>query len=264
MENRTKALYKRVFQKAKELIPNCTIRFITTDFEIAAIQALQDVFVQPAELSASIKCCYFHLQQSLFRKVQNIWAQSLYNSDSRFAINCRVLAALAFVPLEKVSEEFENAVRSVESDLEFFDQLANYFQSTYIGSLVGGRQLGAMFPPSLWNLYQSVIDGADRTNNLVEGYHNHLNTLVGSSHPTFGRFIPALRSDIEYSVVKVEQNISGHTPEPRRKKYTDLNERIKRIVMTYNPEGLNFEYLKQIASIFVWCHYCIWDFENKF
>ena len=249
MANRTRALYDRVFQQVTENIPNdCEIRYITTDFELAAIQSIGSI---ERFSNSTVKACYFHLQQSIWKRIQDIGAATLYTSNTEFAIDCRMLAALAFVPVEKVCAEFENLASRVQQNLEFFDQLIQYFQSNYIGNTVGGRQIGARFPPTMWNLFTATGDGVGRTNNLVEGYHNHLNRLVGSSHPTIGKLVPTLKSDIEYSLVKVDQQFAGIAPEPWRTKYTNLNDRISRIVATYNNDSLNFEYLRQIASIFI-------------
>ena len=130
MANRTSQLYRRAFEKVETLLPNdCIIRYITTDFELAAIQSIASIelFAQ-----AIIKACYFHLQQSLWRKIQEIGAATLYTSNPQFAISCRMLAAIAFVPVEKVNQEFENVVSQTTAHLEHFAVLAQYFQNTYI------------------------------------------------------------------------------------------------------------------------------------
>ena len=104
MENRTRQLYDRVFEQIANMIPNnCNISFVTTDFELAAMRSISSIqrFAQ-----AAVKGCYFHLKQSLWRKIQEIGASNLYANNREFAINCRMLAALAFAPIERVNAEF--------------------------------------------------------------------------------------------------------------------------------------------------------------
>ena len=92
-----------------------------------------------------------------------------------------MLAALAFAPVEKIFAEFKNLVSRVQQNLEFFVQLIQYFQSNYIGNTVARRLFGARFRPTMRNLFTATGDDVGKTNNQVEGYHNHLNQLVESA-----------------------------------------------------------------------------------
>ncbi|KAH9367557.1 hypothetical protein HPB48_001649 [Haemaphysalis longicornis] len=67
-------------------------RHLLTDFEQAAIQEFRAVF--PA---AAPSACFFHLKQSVQRKVQESGLASLYSQNSRFREAVQLLAALAFL-----------------------------------------------------------------------------------------------------------------------------------------------------------------------
>ena len=95
------------------------------DFEIAVINSINAVFPR-----AEIKGCFFHLCQNVYRKVQALGLQQLYQNDTNFAIQVRMIAALAFVPLDKVIEHFENLQ---EHFIDAVSPVLDYFEDTYIG-----------------------------------------------------------------------------------------------------------------------------------
>jgi len=55
-------------------IDECTPQRIMTDFELAIINSVKAVFP-----GVPISCCYFHLGQSLYQKIQDEGLQVAYN-----------------------------------------------------------------------------------------------------------------------------------------------------------------------------------------
>lgn len=92
LRRKTAATYTRVFRKILHLEPGLSPVTLLTDFEQAAIQAFRTVF--PA---AAPSACFFHLKQSVQRKVQESGLASLYSRDSRFREAVQLLPALAFL-----------------------------------------------------------------------------------------------------------------------------------------------------------------------
>ncbi|CAI6355960.1 unnamed protein product [Macrosiphum euphorbiae] len=78
------------------------------DFGKAAINAIQSVFT-----NTSVCGCFFHLSQSIWRRLKNLGFQKRYMEDSEFALQIRMMAALSFVP----EEDVENAWNEL---LEFY------------------------------------------------------------------------------------------------------------------------------------------------
>jgi hypothetical protein len=74
---------------------------IKTDFEFAAISALQRSLP-----NAAISGCMFHFGQSIFRKIQSLGLQALYNSDGNVKKFAKSLAALAFVFRDLIEATF--------------------------------------------------------------------------------------------------------------------------------------------------------------
>ena len=74
---------------------------IPLDFESATINAFTAAFPDARPLG-----CYFHLTQSILRKVNEIGIKSDYKSDDSLRIAVRCLPALAMVPSTDVAEAF--------------------------------------------------------------------------------------------------------------------------------------------------------------
>ena len=80
--------------------------------------------------------------------------------------------------------------------LEKIDELASYFQKTYIkGETIGRQQRDPLFPPALWNHYDNAAAGLIRTTNAVEGWHNGVTSLFQGSHPSIHTFLEITQLD---------------------------------------------------------------------
>ena len=55
-----------------------------------------------------------------------------YVNDSNIRIKCKILAALAFVPVDKVVDTFEELQANIPEALQ---ELYDYFEDTWIGRL---------------------------------------------------------------------------------------------------------------------------------
>ena len=53
-----------------------------------------------------------------------------------------------------------------------------YFQKTYVGQMVNGREIPGIFPYQLWNMHERVKNNLPRTNNSLEGWHNGFATTL--------------------------------------------------------------------------------------
>ena len=129
-----------------QISSDATPTTLITDFEQASISAFKDAF-------PNIKTtgCFFHLSQSVWRKVQKVGLQQRYGQDADFATRVRVMPALAFLPLADVEQVFNELI-----DNDYFvgaEAVADYFETHYIGRPYGraGRRRAPTFPLELWN-----------------------------------------------------------------------------------------------------------------
>ncbi|RMZ94417.1 hypothetical protein BpHYR1_019189, partial [Brachionus plicatilis] len=107
---------------------------ISTDFELSIINAVDEVF------SDTETCgCFFHIKKSIWRHVQEYGLATAYKDikeDNQTKLYTKMLACLAFVPVEEVVSAFETLKKASPSNL---GKLYKYFEQYYIGPLTRGR-----------------------------------------------------------------------------------------------------------------------------
>ena len=105
----------------------------------------------------------------------------------------------------------------------------------------------AMFGIELWNMFHQTEDELPRTNNSVEGWHRAFQCNLSACHPTFWKFVDALKKEEGIIRVKILQCLGGHLPPPTRRRYAECGERILRILDDYlNRQRV--PYLRAIAQ----------------
>lgn len=156
LPNKQGATYRRLFAEIKNLQPALNPETIMTDYELAAINAFTAEF--PAALQRG---CFFHFNQCIWRKLQELGLKARYENDEIFALQTKMIPALAFVPTNDVVATFEilnNDNLYLPAEL---NPLMNYFEDTWIGRIANrnGRRQVPMFPVRLWNCYDAIRDG---------------------------------------------------------------------------------------------------------
>lgn len=231
LPNKSQSTYNSLLTKLAEIEPRLHPYTVITDFEQAAMNAFRTVF------NPQLHGCHYHFGQCIWRKVQEFGYAGRYNNEPEYAMHIRMLVALAYVPNDDKVRVYEELV-----DLDTFpvvDQLLNYFEDTFIGR----RRRGAMFSSDIWDCYQSVRDNTPRTNNAVEGWHNAFARSVNIAHPTLPRLIIKLQKEQNINGHNVESLLAGEEAPLRKKKYRDLDRRLRNIVLDYQNRT-SIEYLR--------------------
>lgn len=230
LPNKTAATYTRMLNAVRSLVPNATPQVILTDFEKAAMDAFRDAY-QTTEISG----CYFHLCQSVLRKVSELGLRPAYDTDDPLRCFIRCLPALAFVPLEEVVDAFDELQGLMPLD-PGLDELVTYFEHTYIrGRRLPGRGENyrpPLFPPVLWNKRDHALEGIARTTNIVEGWHNSLQSIFLCNHPTMWLFLDGLKKECSLQTAAYLQGIAG-SQRPPKHGYAQLSLRIQRAIDNY-------------------------------
>lgn len=102
LPNKRRRTYERMWEVLLERAPNVQPTTIMSDFEIAAHQAIGRIFPQ-----ANVKGCFFHLGQSLWRKIQEEGLREEYVNVEESRTKLKMLLALAFLPTNEVAGAFE-------------------------------------------------------------------------------------------------------------------------------------------------------------
>ena len=100
---------------------------IMTDFEHAAINAFRAAF-----LDCEQKGCFFNFSQCVYRNIQANGLQQMYQNNPEFALKIRMIAAIAFVPLDDIVHYFEYLCDN-NGFPEVAQQVLDYIEDTWIG-----------------------------------------------------------------------------------------------------------------------------------
>ena len=206
---------------------------------MAAIQATGDVFP-----NASRTGCFFHLTQNIHRRIQGAGLQGRYEGDANFALQCRMISAIAFVPPVDVADAFETLSGEVPNELR---PIMDYFEDNSIGRPDRrGVRRDPLFGIDLWNQYERVLHGHNRTTNSVEAWHRSIKSLLGVSHPTIFKFINGLSRCQKLRDVQLEQLLAGHRSRQRRTVYVMRDRRMRTIVADY-VNRTTMDYLRGLS-----------------
>ena len=180
LPNKQKVTYLHLFQELVNINPRCDPKSFLIDFEEAARQAIEETFP-----NITVKGCFFHFSQSIYRRVQAAGLQSKYQNEDEFSIKIRMIPALAFLPINNVVEAFETLEEVMPAEAQ---PILDYFEYTSIGRLRRRNRRAPWFPISMWNMHERVILDLPRTNNSIEGWHNHIQANVAAHHPNMEIF----------------------------------------------------------------------------
>lgn len=214
-------------------------------YELSSISALRSVFP-----NASFRGCLFHMSQCVWRKIQALGKSVRYANDSDFALQVRMLPALAFVPLMDVIDVFDELVESEYYVKEAQDlrDLVDYFEDNWIGRANGrGIRRIPHFPVDVWNVYEDFNENVSHVGYAVEEWRRRFSKVVGTSHKNLWRFIDSLKAEKKFNEIAIEHFVKGSTNVLKTKKvYRDANERIKNAVNSYGQIS-NINYLTNIS-----------------
>ena len=125
LPSKRRATYDAFFAGVQQIANNLRPTSLITDFEMAAIQAARATFPNAAQSG-----CFFHLTQNIYRRVQDEGLKVRYETDANFALQCRMIGALAFVPPADVPDAFDSLAAHIPGELI---PVLDYFEDTYIG-----------------------------------------------------------------------------------------------------------------------------------
>ncbi|KAL4148836.1 hypothetical protein QTP88_002983 [Uroleucon formosanum] len=121
LQRKTEDIYVELLSTLRSMLSELKLKTISIDFEQSMIQAIELVFVY-----INIQCCYYHLSQSIWRKVQNIGFATKYKENENVRQIVGMLKGLALLPLKyvkKVPRQDENQAENSSSHLA--EQIVN-------------------------------------------------------------------------------------------------------------------------------------------
>ncbi len=176
------------------------------DFEKSILNACETIFQD-----ASISCCFFHLGQSIYQKIQDSWLQKCNcdSDDDIIHIQNHMLLTLAFVPVEDLSRIFDLLESKVDEDLL---PVFEYFEEYYVtGRAWRGRRRAVppWYPLVVWNQHTAALEVDHKTNNISEGWHNQFMILVGKHYADLYSLMNEIQKEQADSEIMVTEISSG-------------------------------------------------------
>lgn len=254
LPNKQQVTYTRMLQMIRTAWPEFNPEIVSLDYEIAIVNAFNGVFP-----GIQLHGCLFHLVQNVKRRLSSEGLMQRYVNDADFALQARMIPALAFVPIDNLVDAVDSLRGIIDDDTEEPEPpidadlmpILDSFESTYIGRLVRlNRRSRPTFSPEMWSCYERTLNDEARTNNYAEAAHRRLQAEFGVDHPTLWKFIDGLRTVQKSTDQIYEEFVRGDSPPRKRNKYQQMDARILRIVESFESREI-VEYLRGIASNFM-------------
>lgn len=226
LPGKTETLYTNFLSALNDLAPTASLfdpQTVMCDFERGLHNAAINVWP-----SSTIRSCYFHFKQCLWRKMQAFELVPEYHiigSPIRKAF--RMIGALPFVEPGSVVAFWNSIKPNLPDDMI---DLIDYFERTWIGT----SSRNPIFDIYLWNQYDTVLAGLPRSNNIVEGWHNGFQSLVGTTNPTLWTFLSAVKKEETLTFAKKVKMAMREDPEPQKKKWREYNERLDAMIEDFD------------------------------
>ena len=234
MTRRTEAMYVSLLNKlvataAEKYQIDLEATNVSTDFEKASINAFRQVFP-----NVVVSGCHFHLGQSVLRKVNELGLKKTYCSDQEFALHCRMLYSMAYLPVDKVPEGLEIIRTSMPA---VGKPLVEYFDKCYVRGAVLRtttdnvvKHRPPMFPAQTWNIAERFEQGMPTTSNHVEAWHHRVQTLIVTDHPSFYGCLRKLREEQRHTEVAIMRAENGFRSTNRRRSVTEHHQRLSALM----------------------------------
>ena len=241
-------VYDRFLEQVLLLLPPTVGKpvSIMTDFELAAMNSFRRHFPW-----AEISGCYFHLGQSVWRKLQGLGLGEKYRNEPDFAVRCRKFLALAFVPPRLVHQYFGLLLAEEQGrGDELLKDFITYFQATYIGyQAPNGVETDARFPYHIWNMYQRVKDRLPRTNNSIEGWHSAFSRDT-MAHPSLEKLVALYYKEQHTKSIQRAQQDMNRVHAKTKRKYAAYDRKLIGLIDRFDRGVLtNLLFLQNIAAI---------------
>lgn len=236
MTRKTTDLYKAVFDKLHETLPDFRPAQVIADYEEAPIAAMQSTFGNDLTVSG----CWFHYAQSVVKQLRKLGLTNAYKNDPDTQKMLRCLMSLPLLPVDSINQAYQDIKSLLNPQSESKDQLEKmlrYVERQWLlKATIGPARL-------------SVHDSPSRTNNAVESFHAALRRRIQVAHPNLFSFLGHLQRttiDSTKDIQRLDRGLTIRRPKSRRNIINDT--RIKTCVSKYdNGEYTRLQFLSAVS-----------------
>ena len=219
------------------------------DMELAHKLSVKECLNNP-----DICVCYFHLSEIANKTVLDLGLRKLVFSSPTFNHHCRMINALATVPLKFVVKAFDKLYSYFHSVKSPAIPVLEYWEKNLIKGYVVAETRKTILPKwkvEEWNIYEKIIKKEETSTCKLEGWHNKLDKILMKPHPSFEEFCKVLMGEwvkIDYEMDHLE---SGFTRADLKFKASKdeqkRQERIYNVAMSVNTYHTIIDYLSSMA-----------------
>jgi MULE transposase domain/FLYWCH zinc finger domain len=249
MSRKSEGCYRRMLQDlidfGSEYNINLQPQFVLTDFEQAAINATSREFQ-----GVQNKGCFFHLAQSIYRRIQTSGLSVQYGTDENFSLLIRHIPALAFLPPNDIPAAFDELKGHIPPEA---NEIVEWFENNYVHGRIRRTlrddnviRASPLFPPVFWSVIDNIEYAFPRTQNSVEAWHRRWETLVGVAHLGVFKIIKEMQKEQNRVQLDIESILRG-APRPSQRKENIMREiRIQTVFNDRDNRSL-MDFLRGIA-----------------
>jgi hypothetical protein len=171
LTNKSKALYvaglleplRTEMLKVSEISFSLPAKVVVMDYETAAKNAVKEVFPEWTTYG-----CEFHHKSAVRKHAGDLGLLHLINTDEHFAEIYLMAQAMVFAPPEQIpafwtawlafAEDYNQQLGGEGGAWELWAGKISEFVNYYISTWVGSHNKAALFDPSHWSAFRSLLD----------------------------------------------------------------------------------------------------------
>lgn len=250
LPDKTEATYMRAFAKLKTMLSGWESFKIMMGFESAAVRAVRKYWP-----NAQVTGCFFNLCRNIKKKIEELGLSRFYGESEENSIKFKMVAALAFVPLENVTESWEELLlimqpwvvaQTEEIRHKIYDFLS-FFELDYIGKNVEGmRCKPRVADVNMWNVRNVTLDGFRRTDDEVETFHKKISNIIQNHHVSLWKILKFLQNLQAETEKMMAESITG-VIKPKRTENMRMAEKILNLVENWSSRSDFETYLRSLC-----------------
>ena len=257
MQHRKKENYDELYKEVRRVIGERGWAFrvmhdggkMFMDMELANKNSVKECLNNP-----DVCVCYFHLCGVTNKTIVDIGLKKLVFSSPVFNHHCRMVNALATVPVKFVTRAVDKLVIYFTSINSQALPVLEFWEKNLVKGYIVAETRRTILPKwkiEEWNIYDKIIKKEETSTCKLESWHNKLDKVLMKAHPTFEEFAKLLMGEwnkIEYEMDHLE---SGYTAGDMRFAASmaerKRQERIYNVAMSVNSYHSIVDYLSAMA-----------------
>ena len=237
LPGKTEALYSALFNELDTFGPYDP-QSILCDYE----QALHNAILKTWP-SVTVRGCHFRYTQARWRNLQRTDLVPEYQVEgSEIRKYFKMMCALPFVPEDLIPTAWRHLKPLIPSDMSSF---VDYFEYTWVGT----SYRNPVFSHNRWNQHDATALLLPRSSNIAEGWHHGFNSMLSCTNPTIWKFLDCLKKEQNLTDVKITKMMMREDPEPRSAKWRKHDERLQRIITSFDEYSTVTDFLSCISHI---------------